>query len=260
MRVTGETLSNLLILGGTTEASRLASAVAGMPSVAPLLSLAGRTAQPAVAPIPTRVGGFGGAAGLAAFLRSERVDAVVDATHPFAVRIKANAAEACDTTGVPLAAFSRPAWVPGPGDRWAIVADIDAAVAQLGTVPRRVFLTTGRLDLARFKAAPQHHYTIRTIDPPDPADLPPIHTLVQARAPFDEANEQALLAAERVDCLVTKNSGGDATVAKLEAARRLGIEVIMVERPAVPQRLTFETLGAVLAWIDAQASQGRSRP
>lgn len=291
----------VLILGGTTEASRLAAALAARADVAATLSLAGRTENPAPQPLPTRIGGFGGIAGLAAYLHDAGIDRVVDATHPFAARMSANAAEACRTAGVPLVAFSRRPWTPEPGDRWIEVASQEEAAAALGSVlsgsgrseaemlvmppapgaqsnpsdvaargvgvaraggvarpgaapaPRRVFLTVGRLGLAAWRAAPAHHYLIRTIDPPDPADLPPDHTLLTDRGPFDRAAETALLADHRIDVLVTKNSGGAATYPKLEAARTLGLPVILIRPPARPDVPLLHDLGAVLAWIGLSA-------
>lgn len=248
---------NLLILGGTTEATALAAALAGRADLRPVLSLAGRTASPALPPIPHRIGGFGGVAGLAAYLAGERVAAVVDATHPFAARISAHAVAACAQSGLPLLAFTRPPWQPAPGACWTAVADLDAAALALGAAPRRVLLTVGRLGLAAFRAAPHHHYLIRTIDPPDPADLPPGHRLILDRGPFRLAAETALMREGAVDVLVTKNSGGTGAAAKLDAARALGLPVVAVARPAVagPRREVF-TLAEVLAWIDARAHAG----
>lgn len=250
----------LLILGGTTEAMALAVALAGRADVRPVLSLAGRTTHPALPPIPHRIGGFGGVAGLSDYLAKEGFKAVVDATHPFAARISARAAEACAARNVPLMAFTRPPWHPSPGDRWTTVPDLPAAAATLGESPRRVLLTVGRLGLAAFRTAPQHHYAIRTIDPPDPADLPPDHRLILDRGPFRLADEAALMTGERIDALVTKNSGGAAAAAKLEAARAAGIAVVIVDRPAVPgPRAEAVALGDVLAWIGVRA-HGRPAP
>ena len=256
----------LLILGGTTEATARAAALAGRKALAgrealagrddlrPVLSLAGRTVSPALPPIPHRIGGFGGVAGLVDYLASAGVEAVIDATHPFAARISAHAVEACAARGVPLLAFTRPPWQPGPGDRWTAVPDLDAAARALGTAPRRVLLTVGRLGLSAFRAAPHHRYVVRTIDPPDPADLPPDHRLVLDRGPFRLAAETALLRDAGIDVLVTKNSGGTAAAAKLDAARALGIAVVAVARPApAGSRREAFALAEVLAWIDARA-------
>lgn len=243
----------LLILGGTTEASALAHALAGRDDVAPVLSLAGRTRSPALPPIPHRIGGFGGTDGLSDYLRSERVAAVVDATHPFAARISDHAVAACAAAQVPLLAFTRAPWRPEPGDRWTTVPDLDAAAAALGPARLSVLLTVGRLGLASFKAAPQHRYVIRTIDPPAPADLPPDHMLLFDRGPFRLDDEIALMRRQGIAAVVTKNSGGTAAAAKLDAARALGLPVFAVERPHIAEgRHEAGTLAEVLDWIEDQ--------
>ncbi len=237
-----------LILGGTTEAAALARHLAGRRDIAPILSLAGRTERPVLPPIPYRIGGFGGAEGLVRYLRANGVDAVVDATHPFAARMSAHAAAACAEAGVPLATFTRAPWGPHPGDDWRRVPDLHAAAEALGLAPRRVFLTSGRLGLAAFKAAPQHNYLLRSIDPPPETDRPPSCEILLARGPFDMAAEEALMRRHSIEMLVTKESGGDR--AKLDAARTLGLPVVMVERPTATGGTTFTTLDAVLTWID----------
>jgi precorrin-6A/cobalt-precorrin-6A reductase len=214
-----------------------------------VLSLAGATANPAPAPIPVRIGGFGGAVGLAAYLAGERIDAVVDATHPFASRISANAVAACRATTTPLVVFSRPPWTRAPGDRWVQVATVEDAADALGPAPRTAFLTQGRLQLAAFAQAPQHRYVVRAIDRPAEIDALPDCKLILARGPFTLADELNLMKRERVEALVTKNSGGSATYAKIEAARALQIEVIIVRRPPAPQAETLHNLDAVMAWI-----------
>jgi precorrin-6A/cobalt-precorrin-6A reductase len=241
----------LLILGGTSEASALARQVAGRPNVAAILSLAGATDEPAPTPIPRRIGGFGGADGLAAFLAREHIDAVVDATHPFASRMSANAVAACGATGTPLVVFTRPPWTREPGDRWIEVATIDDAVTAHGSQRRTVFLTQGRLQLAAFARAPQHRYIVRAIDRPAEIDALPDHKLILARGPFSVPDELALMNREGIEVLVTKNSGGSATYAKIVAARTLGIEVIIVRRPPAPEAETLHDLEAVLGWIDS---------
>jgi precorrin-6A/cobalt-precorrin-6A reductase len=246
----------ILILGGTTEASALAGRVAGEPALAPLLSLAGRTSAPLAAPIPTRVGGFGGTQGLAAFLRREGMEAVVDATHPFAAVISHNAAEACALTGVPLLAVRRPPWEPREGDRWTLVGSTEDAVSALDAPPLCVFLTVGRLELPPFRAAPQHRYVVRTIEPVGNALPAPNVVAIQDRAPFDEAAERALMQRERVDVLVTKNSGGAATYPKIAAARALGLPVIVVARPEKPAMPEVADADAAFDWL--MALHGRS--
>jgi precorrin-6A/cobalt-precorrin-6A reductase len=214
-----------------------------------ILSLAGATANPAPAPIPQRIGGFGGAEGLREFLVRQRIDAVVDATHAFASQISANAVAACRATNTPLVVFSRRPWTPEPGDRWVEVATMDDAAPALGARPRTVLLTQGRLQLAAFLSAPQHRYIVRAIDRPAEIDALPDCKLILARGPFSFADELALMKRERIETLVTKNSGGRATYAKIEAARALGIEVVIARRPVAPEAETLHDLDAVMAWI-----------
>src|SRR5580693_7759204 len=188
-------MRRILILGGTTEARGLAERLAGRCDLAVTLSLAGRTANPAAQAVPVRVGGFGGAAGLAAYLTAERIDALIDATHPYAAIIAANAARAVQTARVPLLALRRPPWVAIAGDRWREVADARAAMQALGEAPRRVFLALGRNDIAPFVEAPQHHYLVRSVDPVEPP-LRVLHArYVTGRGPFGQADDRALLIA-----------------------------------------------------------------
>jgi precorrin-6A/cobalt-precorrin-6A reductase len=237
----------VLILGGTTEASALARRIAGRADIQAMLSFAGRTRQPVPPPIPFRVGGFGGVGGLQSYLREHQTDLVVDATHPFASQMSRHAVAACRTLGIPIAGFTRPAWDQQAGDRWIRVADIAAAVGALGDRPRRVFLTIGGVQLAEFVRAHWHWYLVRTIDPPVGVQF---DRLILARGPFGVEEEMALMRDERVNTLVTKNSGGSATGAKIEAARRLGIEVVIVERPAPEAYAAFHRVDDVLAWIE----------
>lgn len=224
----------ILILGGTADASALAKLLAGDSRFQPTLSFAGRTASPAAPPIPYRIGGFGGWEGLAAYLRAEGVRAVVDATHPFAARISANAVKAAEAAGVPLASLIRPAWARQEGDRWISVPTPEAAAEALGPTPRIVFLATGRLELPAFAAAPHHHYIARVIDHPGDVALPRRLDFIYDRGPFDPAAEQRLLAERRAEVVVSKNSGGAATYGKIEAARALSLPVVMIERPDKP--------------------------
>ena len=236
----------VLILGGTTEASAIARALAGDRRFAPVLSLAGRTRSPVAPPIPWRVGGFGGAAGLAAYLRAEGMDALIDATHPFASRIKASAA----SCGVARIAVLRPPWVAVPGDRWTHVAGMAEAAAALGDVPRRVLLTVGQGELGAF--GPPHRYVVRSVDPP--ADAPGGATVVTARGPFTVAGDRALMQEHGTQVLVTKNSGGAAVAGKLEAARLLGVRVVMVDRPPPPVGPTVPDAEGALRWLAHQAA------
>jgi precorrin-6A/cobalt-precorrin-6A reductase len=239
----------LLILGGTTEATALARRIANRPDLDPVLSFAGRTRNPLPPPIPFRVGGFGGVAGLETYLTEWKHGAVIDATHPFAVQISRNAVAACRKVGVPIAGLTRPPWRQQNDDRWTNVADIAGAVRALGDRPRRVFLTIGGVQLAEFGQAPQHRFLVRTIDPLESAFT--FDRLILARGPFSVEDEIALMRDERIDTLVTKNSGGLATEAKIKAARLLGIEVVIVDRPAPEEYAAFHAIDEVLAWIEA---------
>ena len=241
----------LLILGGSGEAADLARALDGDARYDVTLSLAGRTAEPAALPGRLLTGGFGGAEGLARVLGEERFDLVIDATHPFAVQMKANAIEAARAAGVPLLAIRRPAWVPRDGDRWIMVESLEAAADAIGERPRRVFLTTGRMELAPFRSAPQHFYIVRSVEAPSPRELPPRVELIAARGPFKLEDEKRLArGAHRIELIVTKNSGGAGAEAKLEAARALSLPVIMVERPDLPEAPSVETVADALAWLE----------
>ena len=188
---------------------------------------------------------------MAAFLAREHIDAAIDATHPFAARMSANAFAACRETDTPLVVFTRPPWRREAGDRWIEVATIDEAVDALRAGPRTVFLTQGGLQLAAFARAPQHRYIVRAIDRPAEIGALPDYKLILARGPFSLADETALMRNEGVEALVTKNSGGRATYAKIEAARALGIEVVILRRPAASEAETLHELDAVMTWIAA---------
>ncbi|HEV2956061.1 MAG TPA: cobalt-precorrin-6A reductase [Xanthobacteraceae bacterium] len=243
-------MHRILILGGTLEARRLAQRLRGRADVAITLSLAGRTASPAAQPVPVRIGGFGGAEGLAAYLRAERIAALIDATHPYAATISANAARAAAAAGVRLLALRRSPWEPTARDRWTEVADVAAAVRELGPAPRRVFLTLGRKELGPFATAPQHHYLVRSVDPVDPP-LPVPHAIyLLARGPFAQPAERELLLAHGVDAIVAKNSGGEATYGKIAAARALDVEVIMLRRPQLPAVPSVASVDEAAAWLD----------
>lgn len=243
----------ILILGGTGEASALARALAGRPDLSVRLSLAGRTAAPKVEPVPTRIGGFGGAAGLAHYLLAEGLTRLVDATHPFAAAISGNAARAAAQAGVPLLAIRRPAWDRVPGDLWTEVGSMAEAAAALGPVPRRVFLTIGRQEAGAFAAAPHHAYLARTVEPLREVLTVPRLATIEARGPFDAEAEAALMRASGIEILVAKNSGGAATYGKIAAARRLGIPVVMVRRPAKPDVPSVADIAGALRWLDGDA-------
>ena len=242
----------VLILGGTTEASALATALAGDAAFDPVLSLAGRTRDPVLPAIATRRGGFGGVDGLVRYLQKGGIGALVDATHPFAAQMSRHALLAAAQAGVPRLAVVRPAWQPEPGDRWTEVPTMAAAAFALGRMPRRVFLTVGQQELAPFHAMPWHHYLIRSIEPPTAP--PPGARCIAARGPFTETDERRLLQAEAIDIVVTKNSGGTATAAKLAAARALGLSVVMVVRPPEAEGPKVADAAGALAWLRHQAT------
>ena len=221
----------VLVLGGTFEASKLADLLAGQSGISSTLSFAGRTTATRPPRIPHRIGSFGGVDGLQAYLEAERIDVLVDATHPFAEQMSRNAAIAAARAEIPLVVLSRPAWVAQPGDHWSDVADMAAAATALGREPRRVFLTIGRLQIGAFAAAPQHFYLIRTIEPLTLPPNLPRHRVILGRGPFAFEAEDKLLREESIDVVVSKNSGGEATFAKFLAARQLGLPVVMVARP-----------------------------
>ncbi|MDY0872843.1 cobalt-precorrin-6A reductase [Dongia rigui] len=239
----------ILILGGTGEGIALASALTSLPGRRVISSLAGRVANPKLPPGEVRIGGFGGVEGLAAYLRENKIRAVIDATHPFARRMGWNAAAASQTTNTPLLRFERPAWMPQPGDHWIDVADWDEAVNVLRGKARRVFLALGRQELAPFTALKDIAFVIRAVDAPD-ADLAFADAeIVLARGPFKLADERVLLQSRGIDHLVCKNSGGDATDAKLQAARELGVTVIMQRRPPRPDVPKVSDVQAAVDWV-----------
>lgn len=249
----------ILILGGTTEGRLLAERLASRADTETLVSLAGRTLDPRPLTVATRSGGFGGPEKLAEFLVAGAYDLLIDATHPFAERISRNAAEAARLAGIRGFAVSRPPWEPVDGDRWTVVTDPAQAIAALGAAPRRVFLAIGRQEAHLVEQAPQHAYVVRSIDPVDPPLAVPHLTSILSAGPFDEASEIALLQQHDIDVLVTKNSGGSATYAKIAAARTLGIAVIMVARPEGSGLPMLGSIDAALELIDHWLPPGRNR-
>jgi precorrin-6A/cobalt-precorrin-6A reductase len=252
-------MPRVLILGGTAEARLLAKRLAGRPGLDVTLSLAGRTAAPVRQPVPVRSGGFGGAAGLADYLANERIDALIDATHPYATTISANAVAAARKTDVPLLALWRPPWIAVAGDRWTEVSDAHAAVRTLGERARRVFVTLGRNELKPFVDAPWHHYLIRSVDPIDPPLALPHAIYVTGRGPFGEAEDGALMSAHGIEVVIAKNSGGTATYGKIAAARALGIGVILLRRPPAPSAPAVQTLDDAIAWLDHALTSATAR-
>jgi len=247
---------HILILGGTTEARGFAEKLAAREDIAATISLAGRTADPKPLPLPTRIGGFGGVEGLTDYLAKERVDLLIDATHPFANQISANAAAAAKQSGVPIFALCRPGWVRQAYDRWVSVGSVAAAVIALGQTPRRVFLSIGRQEAYQFSAAPQHAYIVRSVDPVEPPLVVPQAEYILASGPFTVEAETDLFRYNRIDTLVTKNSGGSATYAKIEAARALGLPVVMIARPHKPTGIAMTDVEACVAWLHGLAPRG----
>ena len=223
------------------------------------VSLAGRTAEPLPQAAPVRTGGFGGAAGLARYLRDEQVDLLIDATHPYAAAISANAARAADSAGVRLLALRRAPWRKVTGDNWIEVESVEEAVSALGDTPKRVFLALGRKELQPFVAAPQHIYLVRSVDSVDPPLAVPNASYIAARGPFSEDEDRALLARHNIEVIVAKNSGGAASYGKVGAARALRLPVIMLKRPALPEVASVATVEEVLAFLDHALTPSTAR-
>ena len=245
----------VLLLGGTTEATTLAYAFADK-GIDAVFSYAGRTANPVEQPLPTRLGGYGGAKGLADYIIDAAITHVVDATHPFATQISRNAVAACTMTQTPLIAHERLPWTAQPGDTWLHVADTQAAVAALPTESARIFLAIGKQTLAAFAAQPQHFYLLRLVDAPQAALPVPNAEVILDRGPFTLESDMALMRAHAITHIVAKNSGGTGALAKLEAARRLALPVILIARPAIADRPMARTLDTVLEWLAHSARLG----
>jgi precorrin-6A/cobalt-precorrin-6A reductase len=236
----------VLLLGGTSEARALANLLVA-DAVDVLSSLAGRVSDPALPAGRVRVGGFGGVDGLAVFLVEHRITAVVDATHPFAATISANAAQACAATGTPLLRLARPGWADHPdAGRWTWV---DSATEALAAAGERPVLTTGRQSLRAFLPWADRKVLARVVDPPD-LELPPGWRLIRSRGPYDLPGERDLLRIHRADLLVTKDSGGSFTAAKLDAARELDVPVVVIRRPPAPTGVpTVTDVAGAVAWL-----------
>jgi precorrin-6A/cobalt-precorrin-6A reductase len=246
-------MKRILILGGTQEGYALAERLADVAGLEIISSLAGRTQSPRRPKGQMRSGGFGGAEGLARYLRSEKIAYLVNATHPFADQISANAAAAADAAGVPLLRLLRPGWTAQAEDRWIMAGDMAEAAELCRREGGRIFLTTGSGDLDAFAEIRNAHFVVRVVDAPE---IMPLHdyTTITARGPFSLADELALMSEHHVNLLVTKNSGGGATYAKLDAARKLRLPVIMVERPAIalePRSPVAEDVEAAVAHLRA---------
>ena len=237
----------VLLLGGTSEARALAARL--HPGVDVISSLAGRVPDPALPVGEVRIGGFGGVDGLRHWLSEARVDAVVDATHPYAATITANAAAACGAAGLPHLVLARPAWEPG--DARVVGSDTEAAETIAAEHYSRVFLTTGRSGTAAFVNL-DAWFLIRTVTAPDTEALPARHQLVLSRGPYHYDDELALLREHRIEALVTKNSGGAMTRPKLDAASALGVAVVMVDRPPLPAGVTtVSSVDEAAEWVSS---------
>ncbi|MEI6800389.1 MAG: cobalt-precorrin-6A reductase [Pseudomonadota bacterium] len=240
-------MTRVLLLGGTTEASDLAKALADQ-GIDAVFSYAGRTEAPVRQPLPQRTGGFGGVAGLVDYLRQNAMTHLIDATHPFAAQMSHHAVQAASQTQTPLVAFERAPWQAAQGDQWQHAPDMAGAVAALPDDPARVFLAIGRQHLEDFAAKPQHHYLLRLVD--HPAALPLRNaTALIARGPFTLQGDLDLLQTHRITHIVAKNAGGSGARAKLDAARALSLPVILIERPSVPDRPRVDSVAQVLAWL-----------
>ncbi|KEJ90513.1 cobalt-precorrin-6A reductase [Sulfitobacter donghicola] len=246
---------HVLLLGGTTEASKLAHALK-LANIETVFSYAGRTNTPVAQPVPTRIGGFGGIEGLQRFLGESGITHVVDATHPFAAQMSLNAFTACKTLGLPLLRLQRPPWLAQNGDDWIDVADIEAACDALPDTPSRVFLAIGRMHIDLFARKPQHHYLLRLVDEPMHPIALPNHTAIIARGPFDIAGDIKLLRGHGIGHVVAKNAGGAGAVAKIDAARELGLRMIMVARPDLPDSPIAANSDEVLQWLRHSAERG----
>ncbi len=240
---------NLLILGGTQEAAELAKKAANLPHIEVKLSLAGRTSQ-AVASQNSRVGGFGGVVGLIEYLKEEKIDLIIDATHSFAAKISHNAAYSAEHLGLPFLMLVRAKWESVIGDKWIEVENIQAAAAILPDFAKRVFLTIGRQEVTAFSQVENIWFLMRMIEKPSPDIVLPKGLVLLKRGPFNKDLEKQLLKKYNIDTIVSKNSGGDATYGKIIAARELGIKVVMVKRPMLPQGERVEDVESALRWIE----------
>lgn len=240
---------NLLILAGTIEATRLAKEISDA-GVNAILSYAGRVERVKPQPLPKRVGGFGGVAGLCDYIKGSAITHVIDATHPFAIQMSRNAVDACAHLKVPLLALSRPPWTVQRGDFWIRVDSISAAVDWLQIPARRVMLAVGRMHIYEFSLQPQHRYLLRLVDPPT-SDIPlPNFESIISRGPFTIENDIALLQSHKIELLVSKNSGGTGARSKIDAARYLGLPVIMINRPELNrERQEVEDISEALQWL-----------
>lgn len=247
-------MKRLLILGGTGDAVKLASLAVDLPGLAVITTLAGRTLTPKAVTGEVRIGGFGGEAGLAAYLQAESIDLVIDATHPFAAQISWHTAGAATKLGIPRLMLIRPAWARFPGDHWIEVESVSGAVASIPANAMRIFVTIGRQQLTLFADLTNKWCLMRSIDPPDLSIQLPPGKLLLDRGPFSLESERQLLRDYQIEVIVSKNSGGDATYAKIIAARELGLPVVMVQRPIVPEGESVSDVQGAMGWLGDQLS------
>ncbi|WP_373541245.1 cobalt-precorrin-6A reductase [Chamaesiphon sp.] len=242
-------MKRLLILGGTGDAVRLANLAIDLPGLVAITSLAGRTSAPKSLVGDVRSGGFGGEAGLVKYLQTEQIDLLIDATHPFAAQMSRTAATAATTVGIPRLMLLRPGWTRSPEDKWIEVESVEAAVQVIPASAQRIFITIGRQQLAPFATLTDKWCLMRSIDPPDPRISLPPGKLLLDRGPFHLEGERELLREYQIQAIVSKNSGGDATYAKIIAARELGLPVIMVRRPMVPDGEIVTDVAGAVEWL-----------
>jgi precorrin-6A/cobalt-precorrin-6A reductase len=242
-------MKRVLILGGTGEAAQLAAQAVALPGVEVITSMAGRVRHPVAPAGRMRIGGFGGVAGLIDYVRQQHVELLIDATHAFATQMSHHVATVAQVCGLPHLMLVRPPWEPVSGDYWLAVESIAAAVAALPGIARRVFLTIGRQELAAFAPLQGLWFLMRMIDPPLPDTPVPSGTLILERGPFTPEGERQLLQTYAIEAMVSKNSGGDATYAKIIAARELGLPVVMVQRPPMPPGEQVADVEHAMAWL-----------
>ncbi|MDA9426583.1 cobalt-precorrin-6A reductase [Bradyrhizobium sp. CCBAU 53380] len=247
-------MTRALILGGTADASLLAAEIARA-GIDAVYSYGGRTRAPADQPLPTRIGGFGGVSGLADYIRREAITHLIDATHPFAAEMSRNAVAACAEAGTPLIALERAPWTRATGDHWIETRDVNAAAAALPEAPANVFLAIGRQHIAPFASRPQHAYTLRFVDPPE-APLPFAADVIVSRGPFTLEGELVMMRTRGIAWIVARNSGGEGARAKIDAARMLGLPVIMISRPQLSERLRAESVTEVMQWLGHRTCLG----
>jgi precorrin-6A/cobalt-precorrin-6A reductase len=242
-------MKRLLILGGTGDAVQLAAQTVNIPELETITALAGRTSQPGAVAGAIRMGGFGGETGLAEYLQTMAIDLLIDATHPFAAQISWHAARAAARVGIPRSILIRSEWVRSSQDNWIEVESIEQAVTAIPATAQRIFLTIGRQQLAPFASLTDRWCLMRSIDPPSAEIILPPGKLLLDRGPFNLAQERQLLRDYQIQAIVSKNSGGEATYAKIIAAREWGIPVVIIQRPSAPSGDRVEQVSDAISWL-----------